>query len=188
MVGIGCWGVVCVRGGVHLITYTIAATTYAILRLLLSFVDRRGRVPSMSLLISDWLALAVLCYGCDPAHRRLWLQVLATHSLFAPSADPSGYRLQLTLDVPSASTGTGGALLLDGRDVAMVRCAIVDSHANDALVATATNRITWAVTAGKGDPRLITPVMLAHFCRPNTASNRFIAMRGTLSGSNPARR
>ena len=94
------------------------------------------------------------------------LQVLATHSLFAPSADPSGYRLQLTLDVPSASTGTGGALLLDGRDVAMVRCAIVDSHANDALVATATNRITWAVTAGKGDPRRITPVILALFPPP----------------------
>lgn len=62
--------------------------------------------------------------------------------------DPSGYRLQLTLDVPSASTGTGTALLLDGRDIAMVRCAIVDSVANNALVSTASNRITWTVKQG----------------------------------------
>ena len=76
--------------------------------------------------------------------------VLATHSLFAPSSDPRGHRLQLLLDVPSASTGTGTALLLDGRDVAMVRCAVVDSHANDALVSTAADRITWTVSRGAG--------------------------------------
>ena len=76
--------------------------------------------------------------------------VLATHSLFAPSSDPSGFKLQLTLDVPSASTGTGGALLLDGRDVALVRCAVVDSRANGALVSAAANRITWTVTRGAG--------------------------------------
>ena len=78
-------------------------------------------------------------------------KVLATHSLFAPSADDiSGYKLQLTLDVPSASTGTGNALLLDGRDTALVRCSIVDSHSNNALVSMASNRITWAVKAGAG--------------------------------------
>jgi hypothetical protein len=77
-------------------------------------------------------------------------KVLATHSLFAPSHDRSGYKLQLTVDVPSASTGTGSALLMDGRDTALVRCAIIDSMANDALVASASDRITWRVVSGPG--------------------------------------
>ena len=34
--------------------------------------------------------------------------------------------------------------------VAMVRCAVVDSHANDALVSTAADRITWTVSRGAG--------------------------------------
>ena len=76
--------------------------------------------------------------------------MLATHSLFAPSNDRSGYRLQLTVDVPSAATGTGSALLMDGRDTALVRCAIIDSMANDALVASASDRITWRVISGPG--------------------------------------
>jgi hypothetical protein len=76
--------------------------------------------------------------------------VLATHSVYAPSTDASGYKLQLTLDVPSATTGTGSALVMDGRDTALVRCAIVDSNANDALVASATDLITWRVTSGAG--------------------------------------
>ena len=76
--------------------------------------------------------------------------ILATHSLFAPSDDASGYKLQLTLDVPSASTGTGSALLLDGRDTALVRAAIVDGRSNDALVSTASDRITWRVVSGPG--------------------------------------
>jgi hypothetical protein len=77
-------------------------------------------------------------------------KILATHSLFAPSADASGYSLQLTLDVPSTTTGTGGALLLDGRDTALVRCAIIDNRSNDALVSTASDRITWRVVSGPG--------------------------------------
>ena len=76
--------------------------------------------------------------------------MLATHSLFAPSSDSSGYKLQLTLDVPSTATGTGTALLMDGRDTALVRCAIIDGKANDALVASASDRITWRVISGPG--------------------------------------
>ena len=78
------------------------------------------------------------------------VNVLAVHSLFAPSTERSGYRLALTIDVPSASTGTGTALLLDGRDTAFVRCAIIDSSANDALVASASDRVTWRVVSGPG--------------------------------------
>ena len=76
--------------------------------------------------------------------------VLATHALFAPSSEADGYKLQLTLDVPSASTGTGSALLLDGEDTALVRCAVVDGAANDALVAEATDRVTFRVLSGPG--------------------------------------
>ena len=88
----------------------------------------------------------LVAYSADPGAGEA--KVLATHTLFAPSADTTGHRLQLTIDVPSASTGTGNTLLLDGRDVALVRCAVVDSRANDALVASSTARITWAVKGG----------------------------------------
>ena len=76
--------------------------------------------------------------------------VLARHTLFAPTARSEGYRLQLTLDVPSKGTGTGGALLLDGRDTALVRAAVVDPAANNALVSNATDRITWRIVSGPG--------------------------------------
>ena len=56
-------------------------------------------------------------------------------------------RLALTLDVPSAATGTGSALVLDGRDVAMLRCAVLDGAA---LIADATDRVTWRVVSGPG--------------------------------------
>jgi hypothetical protein len=75
---------------------------------------------------------------------------LGTHAVFAPSADSSSYRLQLTLDVPSAGTGTGGALLLDGRDTALIRAAFVDGARHDALAADATDRVLWRVISGPG--------------------------------------
>jgi hypothetical protein len=98
----------------------------------------------------------IVAYSADPGEVRATgiigtpVNVLATHSLFAPSTDTSGYKLQLTIDVPSAGTGTGGALLLDGRDTALVRCAIIDSKSHDALVSTASERITWRVVSGAG--------------------------------------
>ena len=76
--------------------------------------------------------------------------VLATHTLFVPSSNTSAFKLLLTLDVPSVTTGTGSALVLDGRDTALVRCSIVDASANDALVASASDRISWRVVSGPG--------------------------------------
>ena len=49
----------------------------------------------------------------------------------------SSRRLALTLDVPSAATGTGSALVLDGRDVAMLRCSVLDGAARIAQAASA---------------------------------------------------
>ena len=98
--------------------------------------------------VSPYRNATLVAYSADPtkgAHS-----VLATHTLFAPTANTSGYKLQLTLDVPSATTGTGGSLLLDGRDTAFVRCSIVDHQANNALVADASDRITWRVVSGPG--------------------------------------
>jgi hypothetical protein len=53
-----------------------------------------------------------------------------------------------TIDVPSAATGTGSALLLDGHDVAMLRAAVVDSSGT--VVESSTANITFEVTAGPG--------------------------------------
>jgi len=74
-------------------------------------------------------------------------KVLKTHTVLAAGQDNSTYELSLTLDVPSASTGTGNSLFLDGRDTAMIRCSILDK---DALVSEAKNRITWRVVSGPG--------------------------------------
>jgi hypothetical protein len=52
----------------------------------------------------------------------------------------------LTLDVPSAATGTGSAVYLDGEDVALVRATIVD--AAGAVVHDSSLNVTFAVTAG----------------------------------------
>ena len=57
-------------------------------------------------------------------------------------------RVVLSLDVPSASTGTGTALVLDGQDTAFVRASIVDSTGN--VVHHASNMITFAVLSGPG--------------------------------------
>jgi hypothetical protein len=97
------------------------------------------------------MAAGAAVFGTAGALGGAPVTILATHSVFAPSADASGYKLLLTVDVPSAGTGTGGALLLDGRDTALVRCAVVDGRSHDALVSsTAAHRITWRVLSGAG--------------------------------------
>ena len=52
------------------------------------------------------------------------------------------------VDVPSASTGTGSALVLDGQDTGMVHAAIRDSNGN--LVNMASNNITFKIVSGPG--------------------------------------
>ena len=50
---------------------------------------------------------------------------LARHTMLAPR---EAARLELVVDVPSPTTGTGSALFLDGLDVALVRVQLVDEH------------------------------------------------------------
>ena len=110
------------------------------------------------------------------------VRVLAKHSLFAPSSERSGYRLVLTVDVPSVTTGTGGALLLDGRDTAFVRCAIVDSGASGALVAGASDRVTWRVVSGPGRTSGVTNGnRSSHEWLKSTSVNAYLGLaRGTF--------
>ena len=51
--------------------------------------------------------------------------VLGQHTVLTPGV---ATRVELVLDVPSVSTGTGSALHLDGMDVALVRVQLVDAH------------------------------------------------------------
>ena len=57
-------------------------------------------------------------------------------------------KILLSVDVPSAATGTGSALLLDGHDAALVRASVVDANGN--VVQNADHLITFAVTSGPG--------------------------------------
>jgi hypothetical protein len=56
--------------------------------------------------------------------------------------------LQLSLDCPSPATGTGGALLLDGQDAALVRVSIVDKRGQ--VVHMANNNVTFSIVSGPG--------------------------------------
>jgi hypothetical protein len=71
--------------------------------------------------------------------------VLATHSRSSWGAPA---RVLLTVDAPSPATGTGGALYLDGGDVALIRATIVDAAGE--VCADAALPVTFAVTAGPG--------------------------------------
>ena len=53
-------------------------------------------------------------------------KILARHTILVANENKDTYSIKLTLDVPSKSTGTGSSLVLDGRDTAMLRSAIVD--------------------------------------------------------------
>lgn len=69
----------------------------------------------------------------------------AVHTRLAAGA---AARLRLRIDAPSPVTGTGAALLLDGRDAALVRAEIVD--ANGVVVPSASNNVSFAVLSGPG--------------------------------------
>lgn len=99
---------------------------------------------------ASWRNATLVAYSDHPAATVGGGAVVGQHSVFRAGGNSALYRLQLSLDVPSATTGTGSALVLDGRDTALVRCAVVDPSSNNALVSTATDRITWSVLSGPG--------------------------------------
>ncbi|KAL6074978.1 Glycosyl hydrolases family 2, sugar binding domain protein [Balamuthia mandrillaris] len=72
-------------------------------------------------------------------------KVVATYSIFS-AGQPAA--IQLSIDAPSKTTGTGDYLVLDGQDTAMLRATIVD--ANGVVVPNATNNVTFSIISGDG--------------------------------------
>jgi hypothetical protein len=56
--------------------------------------------------------------------------------------------IQLSIDAPSAMTGTGTALVLDGQDVGMLRASIVDGAGR--VVPSATHNVSFIIKSGPG--------------------------------------
>lgn len=78
----------------------------------------------------------------DSAHKTLGVHTVLTSG--APA------KLVLTIDAPSAATGTGTALLLDGQDVGLLRAEIVDAHGNFCALASGVN-ISFKIVSGPGE-------------------------------------
>ena len=92
--------------------------------------------------------------------------VKATH-IIETSGAPA--KVVTVIDVPSALTGTGEALVLDGQDAGMVSAAIVDAQGR--VISSATNNITFGIVSGPG--RIIGVGNGDPFCHePNKASWR----------------
>ena len=68
---------------------------------------------------------------------------VASDSVSSPGSPAA---LELSVDSPSPTTGTGTKLVLDGRDTALVRAALVD--ASGALVSTQSVTVTFSVSSG----------------------------------------
>eukprot|EP01052_Picozoa_sp_SAG31_P046098 SAG31_NODE_8678_length_1407_cov_2.000000_3_plen_122_part_01 len=57
-------------------------------------------------------------------------------------------KIELSIDVPSAETGTGTALVLDGSDTALLRASILD--AAGVVVHMASHNVSFRVVSGPG--------------------------------------
>eukprot|EP00117_Sycon_ciliatum_P042895 scpid79711/ scgid31145/ len=97
--------------------------------------------------------------------------VLGQHTVLG--ADQAS-AVQLTLDVPSKSTGTGSALVLDGHDAALVRASIVDK--NGVLVTDSSVNVTFLVVSGPA--RLIGVGNGDNYCHQNAKSDHVPAYGG----------
>ena len=72
-------------------------------------------------------------------------KLLASHTVLSPE-DP--VKLSLTIDAPSASTGTGSALVMDGFDTALLRASILDL--NGQVVPSSSHNVTFTIVSGPG--------------------------------------
>ena len=78
--------------------------------------------------------------GLDAAGK-----ILNTFTAMTPA---DSVKVELTIDVPSAATGTGDAVVADGEDVAMLRATIIDSAGR--MNPNAMNNMTFKVVSGPG--------------------------------------
>jgi len=74
---------------------------------------------------------------------------VARHELLGFGVSGPELTMELSLDVPSVTTGTGSALLLDGEDTAMVRATVKDL-ATGAMVSGQDVNITFEIASGPG--------------------------------------
>jgi hypothetical protein len=70
---------------------------------------------------------------------------VATHTVHTAEA---AFAIKLSVDCPSARTGTGTKLLLDGQDAGLIRATIVDAKGN--LVHNARHNVSFVVKSGPG--------------------------------------
>ena len=83
-----------------------------------------------------------------------------------------------SIDAPSASMGTGEALVLDGHDVAMLRIAMVDG--NGTLVRSSTANVTFSIVSGPG--RVIASHNGDNACHESNISPTHSAFGGLVRG------
>jgi hypothetical protein len=67
---------------------------------------------------------------------------------FTTTTSGTASTIQLTVDAPSPATGTGGAMLADGQDIALIRATLFDS--NGARARGAVDNVTFSVSQGPG--------------------------------------
>ena len=88
--------------------------------------------------------------------------ILASHTLQTAGA---AVAVELSIDVPSALTGTGDALLLDGHDTGLVRATIVDAAG---LIVDADHLVTFAIESGRTFTSNLPEIApAARYCSPN---------------------
>ena len=97
------------------------------------------------------MGVCALCTRHAFGHQRRFLLCVAAsgarcgdaHTVETASAAAS---LRLSVDVPSAATGTGEALLLDGQDTGLLRAEVLDArgvrvpHASNNVISTGGKR------------------------------------------------
>ncbi|XP_065198692.1 beta-galactosidase BoGH2A-like [Sycon ciliatum] len=102
-------------------------------------------------------------------------KVTSSHALIAAK---EAHTVQLTLDAPSPTTGTGTKLVLDGHDAALVGASVVD--ANGVVVTDSTVNITFSVVSGPG--RLIAVGNGDNYCHQNAKSDHIPVYGGHARG------
>ena len=71
--------------------------------------------------------------------------------------------LTLTIDAPSAATGTGTALMLDGHDAALLRASIVDAKGH--VMHLATHNVSFTIVSGPGVVQVRTMATRTRTCQ-----------------------
>jgi hypothetical protein len=111
-------------------------------------------LPDTKQFCSDKFNCSVSSTACKIGNKNVTIVgidgngvAVGSHSLIAAAVDPENAAiLELVVDVPSKTTGTGDSLYLDGQDVAFIRAQLLD--ANGILVKNVDENVTYSVVEG----------------------------------------